>query len=205
MSLSVSSPIDFLPKNPDSLNWIHRPKLISYPNAVPHWHRTGLSDLDGKSYRERCTPAKPESHPNHRTRIATFLCFPADLLISLWWKLLLSALQQNSNTLQVTVAVFAWTPPCMSILPLPGSVKFRANEKWEWMGSLAAHHRTFAFCCFFFSGWASSSVASKQWNVEKPLWWTIGQLGQLINPRTEIQRSGSSWASYDGCDLHSVW
>lgn len=202
MSLSVSSPIDFLPKNPDSLNWIHRPKLISYPDAVPHWPRSGLSDLDGKPYRECRTPAKPEFHPNHLTRIATFLCFPADLLISLWRKLLLSALQQNSNTLQVTVAVFAWTPLCTSILPLPGSVKFWVSEKWEWMGSLAVHHRTVAF---FSTGWAFSSVVSKQWNVQKPLWWTIGQLGQLINPRTEIQCSGSSWVSYDECDLHSVW
>ncbi len=151
---------------------------------------------------KRRTPAKPESHPNHLTRIATFLCFPADVLISLWWKLLLSALQQNSNTLQVTVAVFAWTPLCASILPLPGSEKILCEWKLEWIGSLTCITE---HSLFFFTGWASSSVDSIQWNVQKLLWWTIGQLGQLINPRTEIQCSGSSWVSYDGCDLHSVW
>lgn len=202
MSLFVSSPIDSLPKNPDSLNWMHPSTDLNSSPITLCWPCSGLSDLDGKPYRERRTPAKPESHPNHLTRIATFLCFPADLLISLWRKLLLSALQQNSNTLQVTVAVFAWTPLCTSILPLPGSVKFWASEKWERMGSLAVHHRAFFF---FFTGWASSSVDSKQWNVQKTLWWTIGQLGQLINPRTEILCSGSSWVSYDECDLHSVW
>lgn len=202
MSLSVSSPIDFTPKNHVVSSIIHGPKLISCPNAVPHWPCIGLSDLDGEPYHERRTPAKPQSHPNHLTRIATFLCFPADLLISLWWKLLLSALQQNSNTLQVTVAVFAWAPLCASILPLPGSVKIQCEWK---MGTDRVIGRASHSILFFFTGWASSSVDSKQWNVQKPLWWTIGQLGQLINPRTEIQCSGSSWVSYDGCDLHSVW
>jgi len=51
-------------------------------------------------------------------------------------------------------------PPVYVYPSLLGSVKFRASEKWERMGSLAVHHRASFF--FFFFHWLSVLICRQQ-------------------------------------------